>query len=80
MSLLTVTDLVRQFDVEPVLNRATFDVRLGDRIGLVGPNGAGKTTLLRILVGIPIPDRFRSRRVPTLFCSNSIPISPRGEH
>jgi ATP-binding cassette subfamily F protein 3 len=72
MSLLTVTDLVRQFDVEPVLNRATFDVRLGDRIGLVGPNGAGKTTLLRILVGLD--------RVPTLFCSNSIPISPRGEH
>jgi ATP-binding cassette subfamily F protein 3 len=56
MSLLTVTDLVRQFDVEPVLNRATFDVRLGDRIGLVGPNGAGKTTLLRILVGLDHPD------------------------
>lgn len=56
MILLTATDLVRQFDVEPVLNHATFDVRDGDRIGLVGPNGAGKTTLLRILAGLDHPD------------------------
>ncbi len=56
MILLTATDLVRQFDVEPVLNRATFDIRSGDRIGLVGPNGAGKTTLLRILAGLDHAD------------------------
>ena len=56
MILLTATDLVRQFDVEPVLNRASFDVRDGDRIGLVGPNGAGKTTLLKILAGLDHPD------------------------
>ena len=29
----------------------TFDVRPGQRIGLVGPNGSGKTTLLKILAG-----------------------------
>jgi len=56
MILLTATDLVRQFDVEPVLNNASFDVRDGDRIGLVGPNGAGKTTLLKILAGIDHAD------------------------
>lgn len=56
MILLTATDLVRQFDVEPVLNKATFDVRQGDRVGLVGPNGAGKTTLLRILAGLDHAD------------------------
>ena len=56
MILLTASDLVRQFDVEPVLNRATFDVRDGDRVGLVGPNGAGKTTLLRILTGLDHAD------------------------
>lgn len=56
MSLLTCIDLVRQFDVEPVLNKATFDVRQSDRIGLVGPNGAGKTTLMRILAGLDHAD------------------------
>jgi len=50
MILLTVRQLRRQFDAAPVLDDVTFDVRTGDRIGLVGPNGAGKTTLLNILV------------------------------
>jgi ATP-binding cassette subfamily F protein 3 len=51
MILLSVRDIRKHFGPEPVLDGVTFDVRPGDRIGLVGPNGAGKTTLLRILAG-----------------------------
>lgn len=54
--LLTVTNIVRQFDAAPVLDGVTFEVRAGDKIGLVGPNGAGKTTLLKILAGLDEPD------------------------
>lgn len=51
MILLDVVDVRKRFGPEPVLAGVTFEVRPGDRIGLVGPNGSGKTTLLRILVG-----------------------------
>jgi lipopolysaccharide transport system ATP-binding protein len=33
------------------LDGLTFDIREGDRIGIMGHNGSGKTTLLRVLAG-----------------------------
>jgi ATP-binding cassette subfamily F protein 3 len=51
MILLAVNDVRKHFGPEPVLDGVTFEVRPGDRIGLVGPNGSGKTTLLRIIAG-----------------------------
>lgn len=37
------------------LDRLSFEIREGDRVGLVGQNGSGKTTLLRVLSGIYEP-------------------------
>ena len=37
------------------LDGVGFELKAGDRLGLVGPNGAGKTTLLKILYGIYEP-------------------------
>ncbi|MDR3233016.1 MAG: ABC-F family ATP-binding cassette domain-containing protein [Planctomycetaceae bacterium] len=49
--ILTVEHLRKHFSAEPVLVDVSFQLRAGDKIGLVGPNGCGKTTLLNILAG-----------------------------
>ncbi len=39
------------YDGRAVLTGIDFDLRPGERLGLLGPNGGGKTTLFRVLLG-----------------------------
>jgi heme exporter protein A len=55
MILLECQSVVKHFGPEPVLDGVSFELRPGERIGLVGPNGAGKTTLLRVLATLLRP-------------------------
>src|SRR6516165_11466339 len=56
MILISAKGLGRQYSGDPVFQDLAFEVRAGERIGLVGPNGAGKTTLMQLLAGNDKPD------------------------
>jgi len=54
--LLSVQNLRKYYGPEPVLTKVAFDLRAGEKVGLVGPNGAGKSTLMKILAGVEEAD------------------------
>jgi ATPase subunit of ABC transporter with duplicated ATPase domains len=60
---LIVRDLMVEIDNTTIVTGASFDVRAGDKVGLVGRNGAGKTTLFRTL-GRAVAPRSGSIRLP----------------
>ncbi|GIH92201.1 TlrC/CarA/OleB/SrmB family ABC-F type ribosomal protection protein [Planobispora siamensis] len=55
-SQLTLTGVTRRYDDRVVLDRVSFTVRPGEKVGVVGDNGSGKSTLLKILAGCERPD------------------------
>lgn len=54
--MLHVTDLTYRLGERVLLDKASFAIPNGARVGLVGRNGAGKTTLFRILLGEVAPE------------------------
>ncbi len=54
--MIQLSDLTKSFGDRTLLDRVTWQIGDGDRVGLCGPNGAGKTTLLKMLAGLDEPD------------------------
>ena len=50
--MIQLHNIALAFGGQVILERLTWTVKPGQRIGLIGTNGAGKTTLLRVMAGI----------------------------
>ncbi|MGO3838414.1 MAG: ribosomal protection-like ABC-F family protein [Vagococcus sp.] len=68
--LLRVENLSLSYSGEPLFKPVTFDIKEGDRVGIVGPNGAGKTTFIKSLLG-----EFTGQLTGSFTLPSGIPIS-----
>ena len=48
--MIHLTNISKNYGQKVLFRDGSFQVRAGDKIGLVGPNGAGKTTIFRIIM------------------------------
>jgi ATPase subunit of ABC transporter with duplicated ATPase domains len=64
--VVDLTDVSVELGGRMLLDRVTWLLGPGDRVGLVGVNGAGKSTLLRVLSGDLAPDSGRVKRGKTV--------------
>ena len=59
--MITVENISKSFGSQSLLDRISFKINSGERVGLVGRNGHGKTTLLRLITGEEASDEGQIR-------------------
>lgn len=60
-----------------MLDRVSFAVRMGEKVGLIGRNGTGKSTLLKIIAGMAEADSGVVDRPPSMaYLKQEISIDP----
>lgn len=66
MILLQLNDISKSFDGEDIFTRVNFEVKTGERIGVVGRNGSGKSTLMKIIAGVEDYDSGHISKIKNL--------------
>ena len=56
MIVFSAKDLTKAYGTDVILERVSFHINQGERVGIIGINGAGKTTLLQMLTGEMEPE------------------------
>ncbi|MEU5876665.1 ribosomal protection-like ABC-F family protein [Spirillospora sp. NPDC047279] len=53
---LALSEVTKRYDDRVVLDRVSFTVKPGEKVGIIGENGSGKSTLLKVMAGRERPD------------------------
>lgn len=56
MERIRIIGLSKSFGVRTIFTNVSFELKRGERVGLVGPNGAGKSTLMKCILGLEEAD------------------------
>ena len=56
MNILSIENLSKTVNDEPLFENVTLGVEEGEKIGIVGKNGEGKSTFLKLISGLIVPD------------------------
>jgi len=49
MIVLSCKDIHKSYGIDVILDKITFSINEGEKVGFIGANGAGKSTLFKIL-------------------------------
>ena len=52
MNLISVSDLTKTVQDEPLIEGVSLGIDSGEKIGFIGPNGSGKSTFLKVISGL----------------------------
>jgi ABC-type Fe3+/spermidine/putrescine transport system ATPase subunit len=55
--MLTLTNISKTYEGQPLLNDVSFTVAEGETVCLLGASGSGKSTLLRMIAGLESPEQ-----------------------
>lgn len=61
VNVLSSEGLHFQYNGIEVLTDISFEIQVGDYVGIVGPNGSGKTTLIKLILGFFKPSKGQIR-------------------
>ena len=64
--MIELIDISKNYGERKILERVSWKITEGKKIGLLGDNGVGKTTLLKIIAGLLEPDEGEVKKRPHL--------------